>query len=61
MVYLQRNMCGKGEMWSLHYRHGNVLRDQVTFHVFFFVSKDSAGRVKKILPGIFIGVVFTCL
>ena len=24
-------MCGKGEMWSLHYHHdGNVMRDQVT-------------------------------
>ena len=36
VVYLQKKMCGKGEMWSLHYHHGNVLRDQVTPHVLIF-------------------------
>ena len=29
-------MCGKCELWSLHYQHGNVLRDQVTPHVLIF-------------------------
>ena len=47
-------MWGKGEMWSLHYHHGNLLRDQVTLHVpvfFLLLFKDSAGRLKKTFTG----------
>ena len=36
VVYLQKQTCGKGEMWSLHYHHANELRDQVTLHDRFF-------------------------
>ena len=36
VAYLQKKTCGKGEKWSLHYHHGNVLRDQVTLHVLSF-------------------------
>ena len=61
VVSLQIKMCGKGEMWSVHYHHGNVLRDQVTPHVLIFFLKDSAGRLKKLLLGVFIVVVFTYL
>ena len=54
-----KKKCGKGEMWSLHYQHANVLRDQGTLHDCIFFFKESVGKVKKLLLGIFICVVFT--
>ena len=61
-------MCFKGETWPLHYPcQDSIFEIDITmvmccvlhFRIFFF--KDSAGRVKKILLSIFIGVVFTYL
>ena len=48
-------MCGKGEMWSLHYHHGNLLRDQVTLHVpvfFYYYLRILQAGWKKLLLGV---------